>query len=71
MGITMFGSGKQVIYMIQLLPVFIPVLIILGLVRFSAGPREHPILQETWVQMTIAGIVLVGAVWMMFFVGLK
>jgi hypothetical protein len=57
--------------MIQMLPIFTPVLAVLGAIRFSVGPRERPLLSESWAQMVIAGIVLILAVWLMFFVGLK
>jgi hypothetical protein len=57
--------------MIQLLPVFIPVLVVLDVIRFSNGSLEHPVLTETWAQMMIAGVILIGAIWMMFYTGLK
>jgi len=70
-GVVIFGNSDHIIWLIQLLPVFIPILIILGAIRLLLGPRGRPlsVLKESWATVTIAAVILIIALYAMLFFG--
>jgi len=68
-GVVILGDAEKTVFLIQLLPGFIPILIILGVIRWILSPqgRAASILKETWASLSIATIILILALWAMLF----